>query len=130
MYDEKRKHPRIQVDIVPVDLQQPADANLREKRNGTVKGISAGGIGIVMERPFAKDSLIRISFSLGTGYEFNGMLGKIVRIEEGIKESIIGVQFINPEEENISRVEKYIEEKMNEKGKKKIILHDGTVIFR
>ena len=30
----------------------------------------------------------------------------------------------------IARLEKYIEKKLNEKGMKKILLHDGTIIFR
>jgi len=130
MHGEKRKHPRLQVDIVPVDLKNAEEVVLEEKRNGTVKGISAGGMGILMENPFPKESLIKLDFVLDEGFEFMGMLGKIVRVESAEKASIVGVQFINPGEAEIARLEKYIEKKLNEKGMKKILLHDGTVIFR
>ena len=61
---------------------------------------------------------------------FNGIKGKVVRVEECVLDTVVGIQFIDISEEDKERIKKFVSIKQEEKKSKDILVQNDTIIYR
>ena len=129
MFRERRKYPRVLLRKIPVKVETTLN-NGRNLKKGMIKGISAGGIGISIQSPFKKNDVVALNFILDRGFRFRNIMGRIVRVENGLFNSIMGIEFINVSEDDVSRLTKYIDIRLKEKDKYNVIVQENMVIYK
>lgn len=126
---ERRKYPRVEIKKTQVKMQEVLK-NTDGLREGMIKGISAGGIGINMAEPFDVGDVVVMNFSLDEGHDFRAVKGRIVRIEKSHFDAIMGIQFVELAEDDMLKIEEYIKSKLQSKDKDSVIAYKNMVIFR
>ncbi len=129
MLKERRKYPRVLMRKVSVEVETTPN-NARSLKKGMIKGISSGGMGISIQSPYKKNDMVVLNFILDRGFKFNNIIGKIVRVENGLFNSIMGIEFLDLSEEDIARLKKYVDSRLKDKDKHDVIIQKNMVIYK
>lgn len=105
-------------------------SNSGNPKKGIIKGISAGGIGVSIRNPLKENDVVSLNFILDRGFKFKNIIGRIVRVEKGLSNSIMGIEFQDILEENRARLTKYVNIKLKEKDKNNVIVQKNMVIYK
>lgn len=129
MSRERRKYPRVEIKKTQVKMQE-VSKNTGGLREGMIKGISAGGVGINMVKPFDAGDVVVMNFSLEEGHDFKEIKGRIVRVEKSHFDAIVGIQFMEIAEDDLLKIKEYVKSKFQSTDKDSVIAYKNMVIFR
>ncbi len=129
MSRERRKYPRVEIKKTQVKMQE-VSKNTGGLREGMIKGISAGGVGINMAEPFDAGDVVVMNFSLDEEYDFKAVKGRIIRVEKSHFDAIVGIQFMEIAEDDLLKIKEYVKSKFQNTDKDSVIAYKNMVIFR
>ena len=107
LYDllqEKRKYSRVYV-LVPLEIV--TDSAAKNKINGIIHNLSSGGLGILLDRVLAVNTIVQLKFELRGACKLENVQAGVVRCNKIGTKYDVGLLFMNLGQ-NQARVDDYL----------------------